>query len=59
VAEVSGISAEEDIAEPYMNLMNHLDTFQFSQKMATDRGLWVAENLSRSNEHMREGDQAE
>lgn len=42
-----------------MNLMNHLDTFQFSHKMTTDKSLWVCEHFKGSNEHMREGDLAE
>ena len=60
VAELTGISVRDDIYEPYVNLMNHLDTFQFDNKMAMDEALqvcpsWVSQQKQpRSNEHMRE-----
>lgn len=43
ITELTGLSADRDFMEPYLNLMNHLDTFQFDNKMASDPTLWVTE----------------
>lgn len=54
VTELTGLQVRSDIMEPYINLMNHLDMFQFSHKMANDSSLWASEKLKKSNEHMHE-----
>ena len=41
IAQLTNISASNDIAAPYTALMNHLDTFQFKNKMRADASLWL------------------
>lgn len=41
IAQLTNISASQDIAAPYSALMNHLDTFQFKNKMRAEASLWL------------------
>lgn len=41
VVALTGIEVEGDLAAAYTNLMYHLDTFQFKNKMSSDARLWI------------------
>jgi len=42
ISALTGIEAEDEVAEAYTHLIYHLDTYQFKNKMASDRSLWLS-----------------
>ena len=44
VAELTGLSAQEDLASAYTALMNHLNTNQFNGELKSDSSLWIRED---------------